>query len=59
MKAELQEHSFRLIPENEFEKRLLKEVRNNELGKSNFQDDWIFEGFLQINFKTHPWEEGK
>lgn len=56
MKIEKQETSVRLLPENEWERQALKELRQKGAEKIEFQDDWEQTGYLQINYPVHPWD---
>lgn len=45
MKIEKQETSIRLLPENEWEREALKDLRKKGAEKIEFQDDWDRKGY--------------
>jgi hypothetical protein len=57
MKIERTETSIRLIPESEWDKINLKELRKKSIEKMRFQDDWERSGYLELVFKIHPWDK--
>lgn len=50
MKAEEREDGINLIPENEFEVKILKRLRGEVIARSRFEDDWAYKGKLIIDF---------
>lgn len=57
MKVERQQNSIRLIPESEWDKTQLKDLAKNGIESLEFKDSWNQKGYLQINYKIHPWDK--
>lgn len=56
MKIERTETAVRLVPENEWERTALAELRQKGVEKIEWQDDWNRTGWLQLNYPVHPWD---
>jgi len=52
MKAEERENGITLVPETEFERKILDRLRKHVIEKIRFQDDWEGRGPLYIDFDT-------
>ena len=50
MKAEEREDGINLIPENQFETKILKKLKSEVIAKSSFEDAWEQKGKLIITF---------
>lgn len=52
MKAEERENGITLVPETEFEKKILARLRRASIAKMHFMDDWEGTGPFYIDFDT-------
>ena len=54
MKGEIRESGVTLVPENEFDKKVLKVLRKHGtiIEKIHFEDDWEAKGKLYIDFSN-------
>lgn len=58
MKIKTTNDSFILIPENSWEERQLKELRNKTIEPIvRYEDDWNQTGGVILQYKTHPWDK--
>ena len=58
MKIEQTENSVKLIPESNWEKKVLKDMRRKgKIDKMQFRDDWESDGPLELFYPEHPWEK--
>lgn len=57
MKIERTENSIKFLPESEWEKTNLKELRQKSIQSIKFEDDWDSKGYLELVFTKHSWDK--
>ena len=55
MKINITNCGLILIPENDYDKKCLKEI-DNECLTTKRENDWDKTGNLYLNYESHPWD---